>query len=453
MSDDEHLPKPIAVVVSITTSIITLITAIVGLILLWRGNSKIVSTVVVSISFLGLWGSLFYIKFARKTTRKTPIHSEPGQRKRNKKPGYLFSAKIRRVALMGIIITPVLGLLGGGIYYIQVNRPPKDVVVLIFEFEGPEPQKYGVTQFFDEKISQITKGLNYVEVKTTKDIISASDGYLVANRLGEANKANLVVWGWYVATNDGISVTYHITTIQHNFGLGITQTLDSPNNLKSTTSKIEPFRFQSKELADNLVLDTLGGISSALFDKKEWKKALEIDNLSLKFLENNSDSFIDFQRRKSSLLSEIAVERFVDGDRQNAITEATNAINYYPSYETYLNRGMLYYSMGNIPTAIQDVEVSIPYNPSNAGAYINLAAFYDKQGNTKSTIEILSQGIENIEVCNIENICHVLYYKRGYAYLHEGRQQEAIADFNKVKEIINDPEINKWIDGIIENIQ
>ena len=86
MSDDNNLPKPIAIVIGITTSLITFVSAIVGFILLWRGNSEVVSTVVIVVSILGLWGSLFYIRFAKKhIPPKKETEEQQGHKRKHKK--------------------------------------------------------------------------------------------------------------------------------------------------------------------------------------------------------------------------------------------------------------------------------------------------------------------------------------------------------------------------------
>ena len=48
--------------------------------------------------------------------------------------------RVRRAAVAGLVLVPVLTLVGiGGWQYVQ-TLPTKDVIILVADFEGPDPQ-------------------------------------------------------------------------------------------------------------------------------------------------------------------------------------------------------------------------------------------------------------------------------------------------------------------------
>lgn len=456
MSDDNNLPKPINIVIGITTSLITFISAIVGFVLLWRGNSEVVSTVVIVVSILGLWGSLFYIKFAKKQiSSKKETEEQKGHKRKHKKTEknvFAFSPKIRRFSTYGIIALPLIALFAWGIYYYSTNKPPKDVVVLILEFDGPEPQKNGVTQFFVEKISQITKGINYVEIITSNQIISSRDGYITANKLGIQNNANIVVWGWYVATEQGINVTYHVTEIQKNYGLGYEGVFDTPYNLNAEKERTETFEFQSNELTDNIVMDTLTSISGKLFEANQFDKSNDFLKIAIDYLEAHKGSFDVYEAFKSSLISSRAVTYAASGNLNKAIDEANMAVDLYPSASSYSNRGIILSNAGDYDGAIQDFLKAKSDAPEFFIAYSSLAKIYIQTGENDKAIAELTEGIETIS-CTLENGCLNLYYLRGQTYILIGQTEKAKADFEVIKSLVDDPEVSKILDAYLKTAQ
>ncbi len=455
MSDDNNLPKPIAIVIGITTSVITFISAIVGFVLLWKGNSEVVSIVVTAVSILGLWGSFFYIKFSKKSTPpKKETEEQQGHKRKHKKTGrtvFVFSKKIRQFALYGIIALPVIALSTWGIYYYTTNRPPKEVVILILEFDGPESQNYGVTQFFVEKISQVTKGINFIEMEISDKVITSRDGYTAAYNLGLENNANIVVWGWYVASDKGINVTYHITTIQKNYGLGFKGVSDHPTNLSAEKERTDSFDFQSKELTDALVYDTLTTIYAYLFQTGKFYEALDIENILIDYLDTELISNPDYNVYKAGTISSRAVLYYMMGDINRAKSELDIAVNLSPDKTTYSNRATILFYLGDIEGAKQDLIKAKEIAPYDSSLYSDIAIIYRAEGEFEKAVAELSDGIEKLGLCTIENGCHELYYLRGLSYISLGKKEEAKADFNVIKELIGDPEVSKILDSYLES--
>ena len=230
--------------------------------MLWQGNAQIVSTVVLSVGVIGFWGSLLFIRLSKKPEVKH--HGRHISSERQKRlEGYSFSDGIRRWALVGLYAIPLLIVVGFGIYYYKINQPQTGITILVADFDGPDPQRYGVSQFIDEKIRLGLSGLQNVHVVILGEKVSAADGALKAIQIGQQKHATVVIWGWYALANQGITVTYHADLIATNQGLGVQGPLDFQTNFTAPQSRVETFDFQSHELPDNLIVDAqaMAGLS------------------------------------------------------------------------------------------------------------------------------------------------------------------------------------------------
>lgn len=454
MSDDTPLPKPIAVITGVITSTIAFITAIVGFILLWRGNTEIVSTVVIAVGIIGLWASLFYIRFSRKAAKK--LEPTPSHRKRQRKPGFAFSQKMRYLALIGIYALPITAVSGIGFYYYSENKPSNEIVVLVADFDGPDPKKYGVTQFLAEEINDGIIG-TFNDVKTTmlNETITASEGYKRAIDLAKIHNAEMIVWGWYVASDNGISVTYHITSMNFNTGFGSTIPIDSKVNLIAPIEQVHTFDFQSNQLTDNITYEILHSLFRS-FQRKQSDDnvSLAIDTI-LEFLRTHRDSFRDYDELNSQTLAARAVLDYKKNGYDKSLQLVNDAISLYPSEDAYFNRGTIHLVAGNTQLALDDytLATSIPTRSiaKHTQAYIAVGEIYNSQSNYDQAIISYTQGIIELgDVCTIINGCHMLHYYRGSDYLQVGDKQKAVDDFEVVKGIVNDSEVSKMLDDMVK---
>ncbi len=444
MSNDNSLPKPIAMIIGITTSIITFITAIVGFILLWKGNEKVVSAVVLAVGILGLWSSFFYIRFS----------SEGIKSKRKGKSGFAFSEASRRFALFGIYLLPLLSIIGLGVFNYNNNKPTSDITILLADFDGPEPQKYGVTQFLVENIRKSTENLEDVNIIVLNQSITATQGFQRATELGKAAKADLIIWGWYVATEQGISVTYHIGDLNFLTGFGTTTSVDYNLNLQAPIEQVNTFDFQSNKLVDNILLDTQHSIYRVFNSREEQEKALEVIEFTLEYLENHADSYSDYEGIHTSLLSLHAYTVYKIFGYDEAISEINEIILLSPTYEALINRATIYSAEGNYQLAINDYleakEYSKNGDTSFFHAYFGLGTIYERQSKFKEAIEIYTEGIERTTDCTISNGCHLFYFRRGLNYLQLGDKLNAEKDLFKARDMLNDPSFSTFFDNLLK---
>ena len=116
------------------TGLIAFVTAVVGFIKLWQGDTGLVTIVLLVVGAGGGTLGCAYLAFKR-----TPPLVEGGK-------GTWQYPRGRRWALAGLVIIPLLttGVVSYHLY--QQARPPDKVILLVADFDGPEPEKYRVTE-------------------------------------------------------------------------------------------------------------------------------------------------------------------------------------------------------------------------------------------------------------------------------------------------------------------
>ena len=129
------------------TGIIAFVTAIVGFIKLWQGDTGLVTIVLLFVGVVGGLGGCAYVVFKR-----TPSSVVGG--------GLSWQyPRWRRWALAGLVIILLLAVSGLGYHLYLQYRPPDKVIILVADFDGPKPEHYGVTVGVLNNLRQALKPL------------------------------------------------------------------------------------------------------------------------------------------------------------------------------------------------------------------------------------------------------------------------------------------------------
>jgi nitrate reductase NapE component len=109
--------------------------------------------------------------------------------------------RIRHFSATSFWLTPILVIaILGGWQYVE-SLPPKDITILVADFDGPDPDKYGVAATIRGNLEKETARYPNIKVKFT-DKIKEKGGSEKAREEGKKQKATIVVWGWYWKTKD-----------------------------------------------------------------------------------------------------------------------------------------------------------------------------------------------------------------------------------------------------------
>ncbi len=118
---------------------------------------------------------------------------------------------IRRLANTGLIMIPILSLSGVADWFYVQNLPPKDIIVLVADFDGVEPKRYRVAKNIRKNLEEATKHYTDVEVKELNQTITEKQS---ARAIGDQQKASIVIWGDYGVTPINVQVSVHFEVMK-----------------------------------------------------------------------------------------------------------------------------------------------------------------------------------------------------------------------------------------------
>jgi len=118
------------------------------------------------------------------------------------------------------------------------------------------------------------------------------------------------------------------------------------------------------------------------------------------------------------------------GNIDDAIADFTYAIDLNPQFvRAYMNRANAYSNQGQIGDAVADFIRVIEIDPHNAQAYYNLGTIVARQGHLEEAIVHFTRAIE------LDPQLALAYYNRGLAYSIQEHLEDAITDFSYAIEL------------------
>lgn len=435
MNEKFSPPEPIKSIFGWVSSIVALISSITGLILLWQGNKEIVTIIVVLTGILFLWLSLVYFRVAQKKPNK--------KHKYQKTKSYLYSAKVRKVALLGIYIIPIaaLGGIGGGFW---VDQQPSDkIMILVANFDGPEPNTYRVTDFILESLRDAIRDQSEIKILPLNQTITIQQGSEYAQALGQKHKAYLVVWGWYSVTDSSVYVSTHMEQLNVKSGFnGSSQNFSAFEGVTQSAIEANSFVFQSG-LSDSIAATSMFSIAQILDLEKKYTKAIELYTKAIAILPENEEQYL---LNKSQILSERAIAFAHASNFEEALKDVNEAIEIRPSdnYATYEARGLIYFYQQNYLLALNDYETA--FNGSKAVIALYMMGMSNLMlGNQQTAIDIFG------EVIKLEPNNYLPYFQRGVIYRDLGLNDKARLDFQEVLELSEDENLINFTKVLIKN--
>src|SRR3990172_1567065 len=370
-----------------------------GIIRLLQCRVVLITAIFLIIGISCLWVSSFYFYF-----------------RRNK-----YAKWVGRLLLTSIIVTPILTATGffGWKYY--QSRPSDKVIILVADFQGPDPQNYRVTETIVEQLRVATKKYNDVQVQTLNQPITAQEGSDVARAKGKEHKASIVLWGWYGKTKEKVLITIHFQVLIKPIGLFL---LQEKETLKLSVAELENFTIQ-EELSSKMSYLTLLTLGLARYDAQDYNGAIEALTDAL-----NQAAVPEQMIEPAAIYFYRGTAYAVKGNTDSAIRDYNTAIEINPNdADVYNNRGIAYTVNGALDSAIRDYNTAIEINPNDADTYYNRRVAFKKKGDLDSAIRDFNKAIE------INPNYADAYYNRGNAYAKKGNLDSAIVDFNKAIEL------------------
>jgi tetratricopeptide (TPR) repeat protein len=302
---------------------------------------------------------------------------------------------IRRLAVAGLILIPVLSISGiAGWFYVQ-SLPPKNVIVLVVEFDGPDAKTYGVTEEVIRQLREATKPYTDVEIQALNKPITEQEGSKAAQTEGGKRKATIVIWGWYRNPGEVVPLSVHF------------EVLRPPKELPAEMGQATAGRTPPAPMAD-------------------------LKNFSLQSRLSNEMTYLSMfvlgMTRRAAGDGKGAIARFSDALGQT--TEPSSRLN---QSVVYFYRGSTYLFEGDADRALADLNQAITLQPALAEAYANRTVIYLAKGDYSRALADANQ------VLNQQPDLAVAYNNRGLIYLQTNDYDRAIADFDQtLKLLVND---------------
>jgi tetratricopeptide (TPR) repeat protein len=264
------------------------------------------------------------------------------------------------------------------------------VIVLVSEFAGPNPESYGVTQIILEQLTNAVKDYKDVKIKPLRAPIDSSEA---ANAKAKEERANIVLWGSYLANAANTRVTIHFEVIEKNFDVPLKH---DNQTITASTAKLESFTIQeelSKQMT-YLVLLTVGTVRMEAQDFAgaitSFTRAISASEAPTEIIEPEhiyeyrgfcyllngqlDEAISDFSRVLSSkpqpeLLNMRAMAYMAQRQFDKALQDASSAIEVGANDESYALRGFIYeFVKDDSQRAWTDFEQALARNPINHSA-------------------------------------------------------------------------------------
>jgi tetratricopeptide (TPR) repeat protein len=403
-----------AKLLGLIAALITLVSAVIGLGKVWQGGTGLVTVALLAIGAAGAWLGCLYV-YKRERIYAKGHHSPKWSRLRV--PHYPEWA--RHLGYIGTIVIPLLVTGGIGYYAYQQSQPPSKIILLVANFDGPEPQKYRVTETVLTHLRQALARYDDVQVEALGRAITEAEGSASVRAEGAGRKAAIVIWGWYGVTAEMVPLSVHFELLrrpEHLPELG--PTVQGEVQILAVAG-LERFTLQTK-LSAELAYLSLFTVGMSRYTAGDWDAAIT----------SFSDALNQTVERVSALDQSMVHSNrgeayYYKHDFDHAISDFDQAIQLKPDYAVaYYDRGAAYILKGDSDRAIVDFNQAIQLKPDYAAAYCNRGTTYAFKGDHDRAITDFNQAIQ------LEPDFAEVYYNRGFVYTLKGNPDRAIADYS-----------------------
>ena len=346
-----------------------------------------------------------------------------------KKKLWKYAAHSRRLALAGCVIIPLLALCAWGYQSYLKAQPPSEVTILVADFDGPEPQKYRVTETVWQRLNLGLQKYNDMRVERLEGCFTTSSEARVA---GEKRKAAIIIWGWYGVTEEAVPLSVHFELLYPPKYMPVLGAEAQGKVQAVAAAELESFALQTR-LSEEMAYLSLVTVGMTCYAAEDWEGAVA----------RFSDALSQTVESVPALNQSIVYDRRADaylhkGDYDRAITDYDRVIQLQPHCDicTYHNRGFAYLYKEDYDRAIADFDQAIQIQPDFAVAYGNRGLAYHDKGDYDRAIADFDQAMQLQPDCDA-----CIYYYHGLAYYYrKGDYDRAIADFDQAMQLQPDCE-------------
>lgn len=436
------------------TAVTGFLTGLINFIILLRGDRALATVILLGAGAAMLLGSLIYLRVSRVASARTTV-----RKGRETLWEHRYSQRVRRLAIVGILVMPLVGAAGYGIWRQWRKAPPNRIVILIADFESVDGEGYGVTQQVIEQLRSAVAQYAEVEIQALDRIITAKEGSKVARELGQDRNAGIVLWGWCHKSQ----VTVHFDLLMRPPGsVGLER--DKETVVAVGVGLDESFSVQTQVSSDMayLTLLTIGLVRYEVGDLdgaiERWQKALGLTTGPQQMVDparlykHLGDAYLykgDFnsairhytQAVETNPSMAVAVLNrgaayYLSGDRARAADDSDRAITLLNEHlarnpgdaEAYYDRGIAYYHKGDMDRAIADFTAAVGLEPGFVFAFDNRAGAYAEKGDYERALADINESVRLVPTATG-------YFSRGNMHFQLRRYDLAVADYTRAIEL------------------
>jgi tetratricopeptide (TPR) repeat protein len=330
--------------------------------------------------------------------------------------------RVRRLALCGIIglpCTTLLVLLG---WVVHQSQPPEDIIILVTRIDGPEPQRYRVTENILVNLNSQLANEEGVRVEYLPRSVAEGEGSEVARALGtrpfgSRNDASVVIWGWYgtTATHAEASIAFEILR-----GLPCDPQVESGLATTCEIAGLDSFELQG-ELSEMMLYLSAFVAGMARYGLHDYSAA----EASLTLALAHQAPSVNLPGRETTLFYR-ASARYHQGFYEQAAGDLTDAISIDPTVATfYYNRGLAYCHLTEYSLAVADLTQATALAPGYSNAYHTRGRAYAQLAQYREAIADFTSAIR------LDHYDALSYYDRALAHAHLDEYEEAIWDYSQ----------------------
>jgi tetratricopeptide (TPR) repeat protein len=394
--------------------IVGLVTSLIAFISLAAGNKGIVTIATLCIGLGVTEIVLLYIFLKKREVENNLIVSTESSSSYGKR--WRYSKGIRWLALSLAVAVPVIVVVMAVAWKRVLDHPSPKFVVLVTHFDGPDENKYRTTDILVERLREATEKYPEVEIRALSRTVTVQQGPAEARKIGEENKASIVLWGWYGLTNSEALTKVHFEILANPKELELER---NNQTLKVPLDDIERFEMQIN-LSNEMSYLTLLIMGLSRYEIKDYAGAIERFTDALKLPANPTviSPAVIYSYRGNAFSIQNDLDKAIADYTQAVTLQADNA-------EVYHNRGIAYGEKRDYGSAIGDFTRVLELDPDYVIDYYNRGYAYDLKGDDKSAIADYSRAI------NLKPDYADAYNNRGIAYDEIGEYDLAIADLSK----------------------
>ena len=312
-------------------------------------------------------------------------------------------------------------------------------LVLIADFDGPEPEKYRVTETLADGLSKEVNSFPNIKVKRLNKTITQAEGSEVAWSEGGKYNAALVIWGWYGVTSTSVPMGIHLEFLgTHTEG---TTSCSGSTSVVRTIPRtaIEDVTLQT-DLLNELTITTTTILGWIHFSAGNYKEATNYFNSALEHLpasisiignSNSEDALFD----KNVIYLALANAHFLQGKDFFQPLYYNKVISLDPKNPIgYYFRGHAYFQLGDFKNAIVDYNKVIELSPQNAAAYFDLGRAHEANQQIDAAREAYQTALSIDSDTVLQHFSHWAIAQEGY-----NDSKEVIVDFTE--KILSNPDM------------